>query len=295
MPKDPEIVFHIGAPHPDFDQLTWSLRKDTDVLADHGVLLRRPSGYRATVDATLDKLAGGPATEQDQQALLNGILRNYPAKRLILSNSAFLGEPVSVPDGDRLFPRAGDATKALRNLFPDHACRFCLAIENPAAIVAKAVQSQTEAPPEDFFENLEARGLRWSDVIDRIRAQNPDCRITVWRIEDAPHSWPAILSAVTEISTPAGFSGDLDIIEKMISKDEFSTLSGYLAGHSDMPNEHRGKVKKIFLKYFRKQDAAWDEIDLPGWTSDIVETMTRDYDDDIKGIQEVPGVDLICA
>ena len=56
---------------------------------------------------------------------------------------------------------------------------------------------------------------------------------------------------------------------------------------------HRRRVCAAFLDKYARDDAVEEELDLPGWTEELVEELTEDYDDDIARIQHMPGVNLI--
>ena len=93
MRTDIKIVYHLGAPYTDNEQVTWSLRKDAALLSEKGVFLRRPRVYRPLIAEMVQELQGEKPSVTDQENLLNSIIGKEKIKRLIMTNGAFLGVP----------------------------------------------------------------------------------------------------------------------------------------------------------------------------------------------------------
>lgn len=126
-----DILFHIGAHCTDAARLARALRRDTAILDEHRVAVPNPTDYRAAIrDASLN-LRGATADAATQRDLLAAAGVKEETERLILSNPNFLcmGK-VAIEDGV-LYSKAHKSAW-LRNLFPDHAVEFALAIRNRA-------------------------------------------------------------------------------------------------------------------------------------------------------------------
>ena len=57
----------------------------------------------------------------------------------------------------------------------------------------------------------------------------------------------------------------------------------------------RRRIVAAFLGKFAIDEALEEEIDLPGWTDETVEELTRRYDEDLLDIARIPGVRVITA
>ncbi|PIE16369.1 MAG: hypothetical protein CSA68_02805 [Rhodobacterales bacterium] len=293
MNTDISIIYHLGAPFTDDDQLTWSLRQDNQLMIDNGVLIRRPKEYRIAIKALLDKLRGTAPSVADQEKLLQSIIRKQDVRRIIMSDPTFMGSPVWMFFGGDFYPNAGKNTAAIRNLFPQNPCEFYLGISNPASFVPTAFKDQTKRRYEQFVEGVDLSKLRWSEVIHSIQRANPGCPVTVWCNEDTPIIWPKVLRSFAGLGPDVRLKGELDILRGLMSDDNVELLIKYLAERPDLSEKQRQQIRMIFLERFALEEAVEDEIDLPGWTEQLVDHLTDIYEDDVAHIQQMPGVTLI--
>jgi len=95
------------------------------------------------------------------------------------------------------------------------------------------------------------------------------------------------------MGTVMRFTGELDIISKIISEEGRDRLKQYLAERPDLNELQRRRVNSVFLEKFVLDDTVEIEIDLPGWTDDLVDKMTEVYEADINVIANMPGVNFI--
>jgi len=293
MSTDINIVYHLGAPNTDNEQVTWSLRKDANLLTDMGIMIRRPKGYRAALAKMIGELDGDRPSAADQEELMSSIIRGGDVKRLIMSNSNFMGIPSWMFYSGHFYVNAAKNTATIRNLFPDNPCEFFLGIVNPATFIPSVFKSQTEKTYEQFMENIDLAQVRWSDVIERIQAANPDCPITIWANEDTPIIWPTVLREIAGLEPDTRLSGELDIIREIISEEGTELLEDYLEKRPQLPDEQRRKILGMFLEKYYLEDAVDETIDLPGWTEETVDALTEIYEHDLDEIQQLPNVKVI--
>ena len=70
-------------------------------------------------------------------------------------------------------------------------------------------------------------------------------------------------------------------------------FTSYLAAHPEITAAQHQRVIAAFLDKYAIDDALEEELDMPGWTEELVEDMTEVYDEDLARIQEIPGVRVI--
>jgi len=293
MRTDIKIVYHLGAPYTDNEQVTWSLRKDVALLAEKKIFLRRPKQYRSKIAEMVQELQGEKASVTDQENLLNSIVRNTIIQRLIMTNSSFLGVPAWMFCGSKFYQNAGKNTAAIRNLFPDNPCEFFLGIANPSVFIPNVFRGQKEKNYQQFMDNIDLATVRWSDVIARIQVANPDCPITVWCNEDNPVIWPVILQKIAGLDPKTTLRGENDIINMIISEEGQTLLAKYLSDRPNLTREQRCRLRMVFLERFYLKEAIEEVIDLPGWTDDTIEALTKIYDDDVNRIKQMDGVTFL--
>ncbi|WP_456387873.1 hypothetical protein [Profundibacter sp.] len=293
MNNETSIIYHLGAPHTDNDQITWSLRRDTELLADIGTMIRKPKEYRKLIKDMILELEGDEPSIVDQEGLLSSIIRNQQVDRLIMSDSRFLGVPAWMFYGGEFYKNAGRNTARIRNLFPNNPCEFYLGISSPANFIPAVFNTQTDKSYEQFIDGAVLETLRWSDVISQIQQQNPDCPITVWCNEDTPIIWPSVLREIAGLDPQVRLQGELDVIGQIMSPDGVELLVKYLEERPNLSEIQRRRIRGIFLEKFYLDDAVEEEIDLPGWTDETVDALTDIYEDDIERIERLPGVNFI--
>ena len=70
-------------------------------------------------------------------------------------------------------------------------------------------------------------------------------------------------------------------------------FAAYLKSHPDMTKLQKRRVTSAFLVKFALEEEIEEELDLAGWTKDLMDGMTDVYDEDMLEVQRIPGVTLI--
>ena len=289
------ISFHLGVHETDDDQLVKSLLKNAKTLHGENVAVPGPSRYRPIVNQVLEKLNGARASQDTQDVLLEQILDTDDSERLVLSSPYFLSNHPGALRAGRLYPRAGAATRSLRNLFPDNPVEFFLAVRDPATFVPALHMRLQRAPFAQYIEGIDPDALVWSDMIRDIRAANPEAPITVWCNEDTPLIWPEVMHAVTGVAEEVQLMGGFDILSRIIAKEGIKRIRRFLRTHPPANEEQRRRVLAAFLDKYALEDEVEEELDLPGWTPELVDHLTEVYDDDMIEVSRIDGVRVITA
>ena len=53
------------------------------------------------------------------------------------------------------------------------------------------------------------------------------------------------------------------------------------------------RVIAAFLDKFALDEEIEEELDMPGWTEELVAELTEVYDEDVLAIQRIPGVTVL--
>jgi hypothetical protein len=291
------IVYHLGAHCTDDERLLRCLLKNRGTLAAQGIVVPGPTRYRHLMRDTAIALKGQAASLDTQALVLEQIMEEDRAERLILSWDNFLSFLPWVIDGG-LYPAAGDRTRAFSQVFPQIEAEFHLAIRNPAsflpAVYAKQKTMKGGKPKfEDFIKGIDLFALRWSEVIGKIRAQNPDATLTVWCDEDTPLIWPEVLQAVAGFAPDTVLEDENDLLATLMPPEGMKRMQAYIDSHPITSVEMRRRVVSAFLDKFALPEKINVEVEIPGWTEATVETLTQLYLSDVARIAALPGVRLI--
>jgi len=286
------IVYHLGAHCTDDERLLRCLLKNRAALAAEGIVVPGPARYRTLLRDTAKQLRGQPASRDTQALLLDQIMDEDRAERLVLSWDNFLGYP-QIALRDRLYPAGAERMFAFIQVFPEIACEFHLAIRNPATFVPIIATRQRAMPPLDFVAQADPLALRWSDLIGALRAACPEVPITLWCDEDTPLLWPEVLVAVAGHGPEVQLEETGDLLASLMRPEGVERMEAWLAANPPADAADRRRAVAAFLDRYALPEAMEVEVDLPGWTEDTVAALTEAYDRDIDRIMTMEGVTLL--
>ena len=291
------IIYHLGTHCTDEERLIRCLLKNRGVLAQQGIIVPGPARYRNLLRDTAIALKGQAATLDTQALVLEQIMEEDRAERLILSWENFLSYAPWALKGT-LYPAAAERIRAFSQIFPEIEAEFFMAVRNPATFLPALYEKQKADKQRGkayagFMEGVDLFNLRWSDVIAQVLRENPGVPLTIWCDEDTPLVWPEVLQAVSGHSPQTVLEDTNDLLSSIMSADGLERMTAYLAGHPAPTPALRRKVVSAFLDKFALPDKIEMEFEMPGWTEDTVTTLTRTYEQDMARVAAMPGVTVI--
>jgi hypothetical protein len=288
-----QIVYHIGANCTDGDRLLRSMMRNVDGLRSHGVIVPGPGRYRKLLRETILSLDDAVPTPDARDVLLDAIIDEQDATRLVLSNSTFLCQPSRIFERGLFYGIARSKVSALRSLFPDDKIEIFLALRNPATFVP-AVWDQVKGMDfRSFLGGTDPRAIRWSDLVTRIRTTVPDVPLTVWCNEDTTLIWGDLLRLLAGVGPEHAMEGTHDLLATVMSPEGLQRFLNYMETH---PGQNEAQVRRVigaFLDKYAIPEAIEEEVDLPGWDAAMVDEMTRDYEADVARIAAMPGIRFV--
>lgn len=289
------FVYHLGVHCTDESRLVRSLMRNGDDLRRDKIILPKPVRYRRRVGEILAKQRGDPMTDGEQQALFDTLVQGHPAERVILSGDDFLCMPQRIFEYDKLYSKVSFRSTWLRYLFPENPCEFFMAIRNPATFVPAVLRLDKMPDYAGFLKGADLHEMRWSEVIAQLQENNPGCAITVWCNEDTPLIWPTVLREITDAGPGIALTGELDVLRSIMTEDGFARMESYLSTHNPRDEIQRRRVFAAFLDKFAIGTEIEEDIDLAGWTPELVDELTQRYEDDVYRIERMPGVNFIAT
>jgi len=268
------------------------LLKNRGVLAAEGIIVPGPAKYRTLLRDTAMALKGQAATQDTQALVLDQIMSESEADRLILSWDNFLGYAQgAIRRG--IYSSGAERMFAFCQVFPGIDAEFHLAIRNPATFVPAVYQKQSGRSYAEFMDGVEVDNLRWSTLIADMRETNPDVPITVWCDEDTPLLWPEVLKAVSGHSDDVTLTDTDDLVTSIMSADGVQRMASYVESHPPQNIAQRRRVVSAFLDKFVLPEQIDYPIEMEGWTEDLVERATLAYDQDVSRIMAMDGVTFL--
>jgi hypothetical protein len=288
------IVYHLGAHCTDEERLVRCLLKNRGLLAGQGIVVPAPTRYRKLLRDTAVQLKGASATVETQALVLEQIMDEDVADRLVLSWDSFLSFPQWVLRG-QMYGFAGERIRAFTQIFPEIEAEFHLAIRNPATFLPALFDKQKGKSYDEFIEGSDPAALRWSDVVGQILRQNPGVPLVIWCDEDTPLIWPEVLQAVSGHDDATALEETDELLSGIMSPEGLARMRNYLETHPPASIQQRRRIVSAFLDKFALKDKVEMEFTLPGWTEDMVAAMTARYAEDVALIRQMPGVSFIAA
>lgn len=286
------IVYHLGAHCTDEERLVRCLLKNRSELSEQGIVVPSPTRYRKLLRDTAVQLKGATASIETQALVLEQIMDEDVAERLILSWDSFLSFPQWVLRGT-MYAFAGERIRAFTQIFPEIEAEFHLAIRNPATFLPALFEKQKGKSYEEFMENADPQQLRWSDVVTQIVTQNPGVPLVIWADEDTPLIWPEVLQAVSGHDDATELDDTDELLAGIMTPDGLVRMRNYVATHPPVSILQRRRIVSAFLDKFALSDRVEMEFDMPGWSESMVAEMTAAYLEDVERIKAMPGVSFL--
>lgn len=286
------IAYHLGAHCTDDERLLRCLLKNRAPLSAEGIVVPGPARYRTLLRDTAIQLRGQPASDDTQAMLLDQIMDEGQAERLILAWDSFIGYAQGAV-GASLYPLAGRRLSAFARIFPKIETEFFLGIRNPATLLptlrARLATRGIELP----LDTIDPFGLRWSDLVARLREAVPDAPVTVWCDEDTPLLWPEVLRAVSGHSAAVTLADTDDLLAALMPPEGMALMLAYIAENPPADAMERRRIVSAFLARYCRPELLEQQIDMPGWDADTVARMTETYDRDVGRLMRMEGVTVL--
>lgn len=290
-----QVIFHAGAHHTDDDRLLKCLLNNKDDFTRRGVAVPGPGKYRTLLKDTFAALADADPSPHARDILVDAILDDEKADRLILSNSHFFGSPRFALGQGGFYPLAPRRLEQLQALFSSDQVEMFLAICNPATFIPNVLSRAAPQQRREILELNPPHALRWSDLLIRIREAVPDVRLTVWCNEDTPLLWAEIIREMAGLAPGTKIVGGFDLLREIMSHEGMKRFRAYLSQHPDMTDPQKRRVISAFLSKYALEDEIEEELDFPSWTEDLVDQLTDAYDADVERIQKMDGLRVLAS
>ncbi|MDT8328702.1 MAG: hypothetical protein RQ750_15190 [Roseovarius sp.] len=288
-----QVVIHAGAHNTDDDRLVNCLSDNRELLARYGTNVPEPLNYRRLIRDILHQANDGGLSKDARDVVVDAISHDGAIDRLVLSNPGFFGTPKMAVGVGLFYAPAELRLDLFRQMFPDDEIELFFAIRNPATFLPSLLDKTPFTAIDELLRGTDPTHMRWSEMVARIRNSHPDIPVTVWCNEDTPLIWSQVVREIAGIDPNVEFSGEFSILLDIMTRPGQQRFKAYMDSHPGMTEVQKRRVITAFLDKFADEDAIEEELDLPGWTAELVETLTEIYDEDVYEIERVQGVQMI--
>lgn len=288
-----QLVFHTGAHFTEEERLMKCLLRNQDKLRERGVAVPGPGKYRKLLRQTVVAMSESEAAADARDVVLDAILDDNRAERVLLSNAHFFGAPRAALRKGLIYPNAPERVANLVRLFDTDEVELFMAIRNPATFLPACFAKSPREDTADFMGGVDPRAVRWSDTFVRIREAAPNVPITVWCNEDAPFLWSQMMREMGGMDHGEPVVGGFDLFGDIISEEGMKRFVSYIKSKPSLTEMQVRRIMVAFLDKFALDEAIEEEIDMPGWTAELIDEMTESYEDDLATIERIPGVTVL--
>lgn len=288
-----QIAFHLGAHCTDEGALLRVLLQNRAKLLREGIAVPDPARYPVLLQAAASIYAGRQPSETISDELLDALLPSEAedgVARVVLSFDAFLAFQRDAVTEHQLYPAAAKRLLGLQQLFAREEVDLLLAIRNPATFLPALSARRAQKGHGPLPEGFDASGLKWSELIGRLRAACPEARLTVWCDEDTPLIWHRVLRAAAGHDEATELDHALDLASSLMEPAGARRLLAWFAEVRPQTDAARQKGLAQFLERFAVHERLQMTFEMPGWTEATVNDLTARYEADCARIAEMEGV-----
>ncbi len=288
-----QVVLHAGAHMTDEDRLSACLIKNRDLLSSYGTEIPNPGTYRKAVRILLRSATKEGITEDARDVVLEKAKLSQAPERLILSGPSFFGTPKMAAGGGELYSSAEARIGYFHQMFPNDQLELFMAIRNPATFLPAIFDATGFTSMTEYLRGADPASIQWSHLIGRLNAAFPDIPLTVWCNEDTPLIWAQIMREMAGLDPTVALEGEFSLLAEIMTAPGLQRFKSYIASHPSMTETQKRRVIAAFLDKFADEDAIEEELDVPGWTEELIDQLTELYDEDVFAIERMPGVNII--
>ena len=288
-----QLALHAGAHFTENDRLLRCLLRNKDSFARRGVAVPGPGKYKTLLRSTILAIQDHPPAPDAGEVLLDMILEEEDADRVILSHMFLFGAPRACVRDGLIYDIAPERLAQIASLFADNEIELFVAIRNPATFLPALMQASPQENMAEFLRGSDPYTIRWSETFQKIRAAAPTIKITTWCFEDMPILWAQIIREMAGFKCDEKIIGSFDLLSEIMRKEGMQRFQNYIRSHPDITERQMRRVIGAFLDKYAMEDQIEEELDAPGWNEEIIDNMTDIYEQDIATIARISGVTFI--
>lgn len=288
-----QLVLHAGAHVTDEDRLVKCLLANQKMLSERGTEVPHPTHYRRLLRDVLHAALGGEIAGDTRDVLMDALGFEEEPDRLILSNAGFFGTPKMAASGGDFYTAAAPRTRVLQQIFDGDDIEIFFGICNPAIFLPEILPQTRFDTLAAYLNGIDPAQMRWSAMIERLRTQCPEVPVTVWCNEDTPLIWGRLLRDMAALEPGVPLTGEHGLLSQIMTTAGMARFETYLEQHPAMTESQKRRVIFAFLDKYADEAAIEQELDMPGWTDEVVDELSNLYDEDVHRIGRMPGVTMM--
>jgi len=288
-----QIAFHAGAHFTNAERIKDCLMSNRKILDEIGTFMPPLFKFRNTFRELMLNKESKTHIDAFRESIMPEPERASEVSRLVLSNMWFFGTPRMGISVGELYSTAVQRLYATMNALPEAEIELYFSIRDMATFVPEIMEHGNYNSIDEMIGGKSLDQIRWAGMIQQIRDAFPFMPITVWCNEDLPFVWGEVIRDMAGLNPSDPFKGEYEMLDEIMNPVGVKRLHGYIETHPGIPEAQKRRVIAAFLDKYALEDAFEAELDMPGWTDEVVDYLSSVYDEDVENISQIQGVNLI--
>lgn len=287
------VAIYAGAAFTDEGRMLGSLQANKDVLTQNGSVYFGPRKFRQSLKPAFRSMG---SSEDAQQALekLRAVLPVQPSiERAVFPSGQMFGGNENYLEDGQLYPLAGRRMAFLAEAFNDATLELFFALRNPGSFIPKLLMTLPEAEREDLIRSTDLSCLGWIGMVEDVRDLAPDVNITLWCNEDSPLVWGDVVRAIGGLPDDAAVNGEYDLLLSLLTPEGQQQANAMIADAGEGQQQGLRTFLAEVLEEHALPEKVEEELELPGWNSEIIDAFSELYRQELDRLGTMPGVRML--
>lgn len=284
-----KLHVHFSIPFYAGDQLIRSLGSVAGLFSNHGISIPAPDIYRPIFGDKVRGQDGGQFTPMEITDL--SAKMGLEKDLVILSFNDFLCVPNNIFEGGVVYKHIVDRISYLKAAFPNREIKLFFSAASPAAIMCALINENSLNPHLQQVATT-IRPL-WMDMVEKVKTHHPEINSVIWATEDTPATWPVVLRTILDRPEPFNVPGSLSMAAALLDDVKKELFQRRLDAHAPKSEKDLVMLINEFIKEHADPELLSFEVDIPGWTQDIIDDFELLYQQDIDFCADIDGTRVI--
>ncbi|NOD36833.1 MULTISPECIES: hypothetical protein [unclassified Ruegeria] len=285
-----QVIIHAGAAFTDEGHILSSLVANRQMLAEMKTAPMGPRMSRQFVKIMSDALTQGTSIDETRDSLAPLFPQDVNLERVVLSSDKFFGPRRTALQHGQIYPFAGRRTAFTETLLEGAQLELFVGLVNPGIFIPKTLMSIHEDHRRDILASTDLSCLSWLSMIEDLRELAPQFKLTVWENENLPLIWGDIVRAMTGLPSETPLPDEYSFLTSLLTDAGQGQVQEILGRRTPLDIQGQREELAQVLEDQARPELVEEELDLPGWNTDIFDAFTELYAQDMAAIRTMSDI-----
>ncbi|WP_171237027.1 hypothetical protein [Ruegeria sp. HKCCA6837] len=288
-----QVIIHAGAAFTDEGHILSSLVANRQMLAEMNTAPMSLRMSRQFVKIMSDALIQGTSIDETRDSLAPLFPQDVNLERVVLSSDKFFGPRRTALQHGQIYPFAGRRTAFTETLLEGAQLELFVGLVNPGLFIPKTLMSIHEDHRRDILASTDLSCLSWVSMIEDLRELAPQFKLTVWENENLPLIWGDIVRAMTGLPSETPLPDEYSFLTSLLTDAGQRQVQEILGRRTPLDIQGQREELAQVLEDQARPEQVEEELDLPGWNTDIFDAFTELYAQDVAAIRTMSDIRVL--